>query len=211
MISEMLRHEIIFMQWCSAAVLQHQNTSKHCAAAVGSTLQRQVGTLQWQSGHFQWQSTHTAAVWRHLKGVTARQCWRRSLRLESGRLGVGSAAIGRAGCEQSQCGTNQGKMDSMYGYAVLNKQLLSAQFGTRCGVQTAPLHMPPPSGHRVLVVSPNCPPALVVPTGIFIVFCARYPELIQPHRPLLLELVQDCTPPRDELSQEPQAETAANW
>jgi hypothetical protein len=57
MFSETLRHEIFFMQRHSAAVLQHQNTSKHCAAAVGSALQRQSWQFAVAVGLFQRQST----------------------------------------------------------------------------------------------------------------------------------------------------------
>ncbi|KAJ7796652.1 hypothetical protein B0H14DRAFT_2619695 [Mycena olivaceomarginata] len=49
--------ELLYTTRHSAAVLQHQNTSKHCAAVVGSTLQRQSWHFAVAVGLFQRQST----------------------------------------------------------------------------------------------------------------------------------------------------------
>ncbi|KAJ7742972.1 hypothetical protein B0H14DRAFT_2637551 [Mycena olivaceomarginata] len=83
--------QLLYTTRHSAAALQHQNTSKHCAAAVGSALQP-------QSDYFSGSLPYAAAVWRHLEGVTARQCdiaaavWR--------QLNLTSAAILRHLCTQ---------------------------------------------------------------------------------------------------------------
>ncbi|KAJ7856221.1 hypothetical protein B0H14DRAFT_2578946 [Mycena olivaceomarginata] len=53
--------ELLYTTRHSAALLQHQNTSKHCAAAVGSTLQRQSWHFAAAVGLF------SAAVYRMLR------------------------------------------------------------------------------------------------------------------------------------------------
>ncbi|KAJ7774406.1 hypothetical protein B0H14DRAFT_2631944 [Mycena olivaceomarginata] len=49
--------ELLYTTRHSVAVLQHQNTSKHCAAVVGSTLQQQSWHFAVAVGLFQRQST----------------------------------------------------------------------------------------------------------------------------------------------------------